>query len=60
MNPEERKKYNREYREKNKERIEAYLSTKVVCKTCGRNVRYQHIVNHMKTKYCTKHVICEL
>lgn len=55
MDKEQRRAYNKFYRECHAERIEANQSRKVTCEYCGRCVRYQNLKSHKKTKYCMNH-----
>ncbi len=50
---EKQKQYNKEYHEKNKQKLEEQLGRKVECQFCKRTVRYQNLFKHQKTKYCT-------
>ncbi len=49
---EKQKEYNKQYHEKNKQKIEEQLGKKVECQFCKRSVRYQNLFKHQKTKYC--------
>ena len=46
------KSYNKEYYEKNKQRIKEQLLKKVQCSLCNREVNHQNLPRHKKSKLC--------
>ena len=49
---ENRKQYNKQYYEKNREALLQKGSKDEKCELCGRIVRYQNIQKHMKSNIC--------
>ena len=52
--PEQRKKYYRDYANKNKEALKEKQSRYVECPTCKSQVQYCYLSKHLKTKLCKK------
>lgn len=46
------KSYNKEYYEKNKQRIKDMLLKKVTCDLCNRQVNHQNLPRHKQSKLC--------
>lgn len=56
MTDEERKEYNRQYYEKNKNRILSNYAIKVTCK-CGKDVSRANYFKHLETKLHKKRML---
>ena len=54
MNPEDRKVYNKEYYQKNKEAILKKASEKVECQFCKRTVSQNNLVKHYSLPICER------
>ena len=59
MNTEERRNYNQQYYEKNKDTIKSKLFTKVECPLCKRIINHQNQAKHRKSSYCKSRIISD-
>lgn len=55
MTTEERRAYNKQYYEKNREKVLKQVLAKDKCENCGKMVAHQNMKDHRKTAYCFKH-----
>jgi hypothetical protein len=52
MDKTNRKNYNKQYYEKNKEKLAEHLYKKIVCDGCGRTCSFQNMKKHKQTALC--------
>ncbi len=60
MNQEQRRLYNKKYRELHCVRIENHLGQLKSCHKCGKTVRFQNMRAHERTKHCQNHPLIKL
>lgn len=51
---EKQKQYNQIYYSKNKEKIFSKISKKEACPFCGREIRHDNMLKHIKSEYCQR------
>ncbi len=60
MDREQRRLYNKKYRELNCVRIESHLGEQKACHNCGKTVRHQNMRAHKRTKHCKNNPLIKL